>query len=121
MRRWATFSILEIFCECEKNAAPRSVLRRSDADARTVANFIDAISDIDQRKTNIRLADFRKIEIAIGGQVDLVILRQVLGVGEAGAQTRSVQEVAANAHAVPVVGNSAAAGEALIVIEMHPM
>src|SRR4249919_3368206 len=76
------------FRQPEEQAAPRPELRRTDADARAVADLIDLVEDIHDVEARSERAGTRKPEYMGDSGVDLGVVGQMFAVGNARAAVR---------------------------------
>src|SRR5262249_14732628 len=107
-------------CECAKCAcrskllrkakvesAPGPELRREHADAGAVAEFMDAVEDIDHIEPyRRRLALAVPFEFMGDAGIDLGEKRKWVGVGKAASQAAAVDHSGAEASAVPKIGHA---------------
>ena len=95
-------------------------MRRADANARAVAQFVDVVEQIDdvQPGGEFVVADF---EFMGEPSIDLPIVWQTVGIGEAGAKAGAIDRLSGKRRVVPFVGAARRARPALIVVEIDPM
>ena len=92
-------------------------MRGKNPDPAAVANLVRAIIEIDYRGAHFHRASVGQDEALADTGVDLDVVRQVAGVGEAGSEPTAVDSVDAEREALPSVDRARRGGESLVVIQ----
>src|ERR1700687_3265 len=98
-----------------------TVLRCEYADARTVADLINPVSQIDHRKSPFELSQRRNSEVFGDPGVELNVERLVFGVGEPCTQAASVNVGQREQKPIQVVCDSGGLAESLVMVEKDVM
>src|SRR6185437_6649358 len=111
----------EVLLQAEVQAAARTELRRTHADAGAVAQLVGAIQRVDQRQLGVQLAEVVEGEVVRHVEVELEVRRQMGAVRHRAvlAEPAAEQVVGADPGAVgQCVTDAARRGVRLIVVEM---
>ena len=78
-------------------------MRGENADAGAVANLVRTVVEIDYRGTHFHRASFGHDEAFGYARINLDVVRQISGVGEAGPESAAVDSIDAERESLPVV------------------
>jgi len=85
----------KIVSDCSVETAALAELRRTDANAAAVPQFVDLIEEIHDVETDLKTSgDLRDFQIPLQRQIDRSVIGNAFGVGEAAPQSASVKEIA---------------------------
>src|SRR5262249_53913471 len=96
-------------------------LRGEDAYATSVAQLIDLVENVHDIETDFEGGLLRELDSPRQADVECLIRMTLVGIGETGGQSVSVEPVNGAPPIIPRIRNTSRAGETLIVVEKDPV